>query len=150
MSIKNNLKQLAQAYEKIIEANRKFLDNIGADPFRRLIDQRALIIEDIEIIAKSLAKEINHIYREHSFSCRTVPEAIRALLVLAPELSDECEELKKALKALVTSDAEIETQISQLKEAVKDEIFQIRKSSKVLKGYKQADPMGSCFINKIR
>ncbi len=151
MAIKNNLQQLCQAYEKLTQANEAFSKKDSAvESFRNLIDQRSLIMEDIDLISNMLVKEINHIYREHSFSCNTVPEAIRALQVLAPELSDQCEMLKKSLKMLVESDAGVTEQISGMKDTVKAEINKIRKSSRALKKYRQADPIGSCFINKIK
>lgn len=151
MTIKKTLLRLVEAYNCMVRANESFIDkNSGSEGFRNLIDQRNLIIEDIDLLASELAKEINLIYREHSFPCKTIPEAVRALFVLAPELSGECDSLKESLRELVKSDLAVEANVAKLKDVVKDEIQKIRKGSRVIKGYKQADPMGSCFINKVK
>ncbi|MDN5278768.1 MAG: hypothetical protein PWR01_2733 [Clostridiales bacterium] len=151
MAINKILTGLVASYNRLVEANDSYLEkDSGIEGFRNLIDQRNLVIEDIDLLTKELVKEIGQTYREHTFKCRTIPEALRALLVLAPELSDACDRIKDALQDLVQSDAKVEAKISTMKDSVKEEISRIRRGSRVLKGYKQADPMGSCFINKIK
>lgn len=151
MKIKKILTGLTEAFKLLVEANEKFVGKEpGAESFRALIDQRELVMEDIDLYTKDLIKEINHIYRDNSFNCKNLSEAVRALLVLAPELSQNCDKLKDSLADLVSSDNLVEKKIANLKDSLKSEINKVRKGSKVLKGYKQADPMGSCFINKIK
>lgn len=151
MKIKNLLSGLTGAFQLLVKANETFVGkDPGAESFRALIDQRELVMEDIDLYTKNLIKEINHTYRENSFACKNLSEGVRALLILAPELAKDCEQLKDALAELVDSDKEVEKKITNLKDSVKAEISKIRKGSKMLKGYKQADPMGSCFINKIK
>ncbi|GAB4271290.1 MAG: hypothetical protein Kow0029_08820 [Candidatus Rifleibacteriota bacterium] len=151
MVIKKVLNKLTEAFNQLVHANEEFLNQDGGtEDFRNLIDQRNLVIEDLDLLATELSREINIVYRDHSFSCKTIPDALRALAVLAPELADECDKVKEALARLVESDKKVEKFVSGLKESVKAEIQKIRKGSRILKGYKQADPMGSCFINKIK
>lgn len=151
MQIKKILLSLANSYQKLVRANESFAGReIDSDKFQTLIDQRSLIIEDTDLLTAELIKEINHVYLDNSFSCKNIPEAVRALQILAPELVNECEALKTSLHALVESDARVEEKLTNLKDSLKNEINKIRKSSRVIKGYKQADPMGSCFIDKIK
>lgn len=151
MGIKKILSSLARAFKELVRANELFIGKEAeAEGFRLLVDQRELLMEDVDLHTSELIKEINHKYRDNSFACKNMVEAVRALLVLAPELVEDCEVLKDELAKLVDSDAQVEKKITNLKDSVKAEISKIRKGSKVLKGYKQADPMGSCFINKIK
>jgi hypothetical protein len=151
MEIKKILTGLTGAFKQLVKANEVFSGKEpGAESFRALVDQRELMMEDVEHLTHELIKEINHIYRDNSFACKNLSEAVRALLILAPELSEKCEALKDSLSKLVESDKLVEKKISDLKDSVKLEINKVRKGSKVLKGYKQPDPMGSCFINKIK
>jgi predicted hydrolase (HD superfamily) len=152
MEIKDSVNQLAMAYAKLKEANQKFIadENAAVEAFQHLIDQRRLVIEDIDIIAIEFRKQISHKFREHSFPCGTVPEMIRAVQVLAPDCEKDCNNLKEKLKQLVESDEEVEKKIELLKDSVKKEINKIRRGTKGIRGYKQNQTMGSCFINKIK
>ncbi|MGM0599643.1 MAG: hypothetical protein ACQETH_07460 [Candidatus Rifleibacteriota bacterium] len=152
MHIKDAINQLALAYVKLKEANQKFIadENAAVEAFQHLIDQRRLVIEDIDIIAIELRKQITQNFRDHSFPCGTVPEMIRAVQVLASDCEKECDILKTRLKELVESDEEVEKKIDQLKDAVKKEIHKIRKGTRGIRGYRQSQTMGSCFINKIK
>ncbi|MEW6711130.1 MAG: hypothetical protein AB1403_14980 [Candidatus Riflebacteria bacterium] len=151
MILKNILKKLDLAYRQLIQANEKFVaGEPAADSFRVLVEQRNLIIEDLDVLTEEMLREINHSYRDNSFACRNLVEAVRAISILAPDLDAECRVLKDSLAKIVETDMAVEKKITDLKDSVKSEIIKIRKGSKVLKGYKQADPMGSCFINKVK
>lgn len=151
MEIKKILADITEAFKQLVKANEMFSNNEpGIESFQALVNQRELIIEDIENLTHELIKEINHIYRDNSFACKNLSETIRALVVLAPELSEKCNALKACLSELVESDKLIEKKLLDLKDSVKLELNKIRKGSKILKGYKQANPMDSCFIDKTK
>ncbi len=151
MILKNILKKLDLAYRQLAQANEKFVTGEpGTESFKALVEQRNLIIEDLDVLTEDVLREMNHSYRDNSFACRNLVEAVRALSILAPDLDAECQALKESLARLVETDISVEKKITDLKDSVKSEIIKIRKGSKVLKGYKQADPMGSCFINRVK
>lgn len=151
MQIKDKLKSLAQAYRMLAEANQNFIkQNSGVDGFRNLIEQRNLIIEDIELLSRELVSETDQHFRGHSFSCHSLTEVLRSLPVMASDLAADCDDIKAALQELVESDLMVEENVSRFRDDLKSEIGRIRKDSRGLRGYRQTESFGSCFINKVK
>jgi hypothetical protein len=152
MSVKGKLNAIVAAYRQLVDANRSFIEQgCSVDAFRILIEQRNLIIEDLDLLARELITTIATSYTDHPFSgSQSLPETVRSLPVLAPELQPQCDEIRKIVKELVESDKQVEQNISALKDEVKAELGRIRQGSKGLKGYRQTESFGSCFINKIK
>lgn len=153
MTIQNKLKALSEAFHLLAEANRTYLANparANVESFRNLIDQRAVIGEDIELMSRQLVSETDQKFRGNTFSCQNVVEVIRALPVIAPEMSGACQLLKDSLNELVNSDKLVEAEVEKMRDEIKGEIARIRKGSQGLKGYRQIETLGSCFINKVK
>ncbi len=151
MQIREKLKTVAQAYKTLAEANRNFaLGTSGVEGFRNLIEQRNLVMEDLDVIANGLLSEIGQVFSGHSFPCGTLTDILLALPVLAPEMSSDCDQVKEALKGLVESDKLVEESVSKFRDDIKAEIGRIRQGARGLRGYRQAETFGSCFINKVK
>jgi hypothetical protein len=151
MVLDSKIAAFVEAYQKLSKANRRFVEQNGeAEAFRTLIEQRDLVMEDLGVLTRELLLALEHGFPDHPFSCNNLPEAIRTISVLAPELEDNCNQVRQALKELVESDREVEDYISGLKDVIKNEISRIRQGSRGLKGYRQNQNYGSCFINKVK
>ncbi|NCB38648.1 MAG: hypothetical protein EOM80_07755 [Erysipelotrichia bacterium] len=151
MTISKRLKAVSTAYQLLSNANSSFIEkNSGIDGFRNLIEQRNIIVEDIELLTRELINDINQTFRDHSFTCQNLAEVIRAIQILVPAMSADCENVKKSLKELVESDKLVEENISRFCGDLKVEINKIRKDSKSIRGYRQLESLGSCFIDKIK
>lgn len=153
MTIENKLKALSEAFLLLAVANRAYLANparINIECFRNLIDQRAVIGEDVEMMSRQLVSETEQKFRGNTFSCQNVVEVIRALPFIAPDMTVPCQLLKDSLKELVDSDKLVEEAIEKMRDEIKSEIARIRKGSQGLKGYRQIETLGSCFINKVK
>lgn len=151
MPIAGRISALTEAYQQLNHTNRKFIEQ-GCSPeaFRNLIEQRDLVLEDLTVLTQGLVAAMAKKFADHPFSCNSVAEAVRTISVLAPELEDKCDQVRHALKELVDSDQDVERQISTLKDEIKAEIGRIRQGSRGLKGYRQNQSYGSCFINKVK
>ncbi len=151
MQIREKLKAVAQAYKALADANQAFVfASSGIDGFRNLIEQRNMVIEDIDVVSNALISEISQNFQGHAFSCDNLTEALRALPVIAPELAADCDAVKKSLRALVESDAMVDTELAKFRDDLKLEIGRIRQGARGLKGYRQPETFGSCFINKLK
>ncbi|MBU1105259.1 MAG: hypothetical protein KKB51_01225 [Candidatus Riflebacteria bacterium] len=151
MAIESKISALIEAYQRLSRANRSFIEHgCSTDAFRNLVEQRDLVKEDLSILTQQLVAAMAKRFPDHPFTCSSMAEAVRTLSVLTPELEDSCNRLRSALKELLDSDHEVEKTISTLKEEIKVELGRIRQGSKGLKGYRQVESLGSCFINKIK
>ncbi|HNX77521.1 MAG TPA: hypothetical protein PLM07_18505 [Candidatus Rifleibacterium sp.] len=151
MQISEKLQVIAQAYKALAEANRAFSPaTSGVEGFRNLIEQRNLVVEDLEVLTTGLLSEIGQTFAGNSFSCNNLSEILMALPVMAPELATDCDLVKSALKELVESDKMVEENVGKLRDDIKAEIGRIRQGARGLRGYKQAETFGSCFINRVK
>ncbi len=153
MKIETRINAITQAYRSLIEENRRFVESAaksGSEGFRNLIEQRSIVCEDLEVLSDELLKATDKVFVDQPFVCKNVIEVVRALPVIAPELNEACDLLKETLRELVASDKGVEQLIDGLRDEVKAELGKIRKGSQSIKGYRQNDNFGSCFINKIK
>lgn len=151
MQIKEKLSTISRAYKGLTAANKSFVFAVsGLDGFRNLIEQRNLIIEDLDAVTEDLIREISEFHPEISFPGNSLPEALLALMKLDAGFSAECDEIKNDLQELVESDAALEKDVGSLRDDIKAEIGRIRQGARGLRGYRQVETLGSCFIDKIK
>ena len=151
MAMAGRISALTEAYQRLSLANQKFIEQGSSiEAFKNLIEQRDLVMEDLTVLTQELVAAMEHNFPDHQFSCNSVSEAVRTISVLAPNLEDHCNQVRKALKELVDSDKAVEKHIAGLKEEIKAEIGWVRQGSRGLKGYRQNQNYGSCFINKVK
>jgi hypothetical protein len=153
MTIDKKLLAVTQAYSMLADANRRFVDAHAkdvAESFRSLIDQRALVCEDLELLSRELIAATEKRFQGSSFSFQSIVEVVRALPLLAEEFNPACGSLKDALTDLVESDKLVETYIAGQCDQIKQEIARVRKGAQGIKGYRHVETYGSCFINKIK
>ncbi|PKL44388.1 MAG: hypothetical protein CVV41_07055 [Candidatus Riflebacteria bacterium HGW-Riflebacteria-1] len=151
MTIENRISALVAAYQRLSQANKRFIEQgCGVEAFRNLIEQRELILEDLPLLSQELVAAMEQSFPGHQFSCNSVTEAVRTISVIAPHLENCCNDVRDALKQLVESDLAVENNISTLKDEIKAELGRVRQGSRGLKGYRQSSSYGSCFINKVK
>ncbi len=151
MGMAGRIAALTEAYQRLSLANQKFIEQGGSiDAFKNLIEQRELVMEDLTVLSQELVSSMTQSFPDHPFSCNSVAEAVRTISVLAPQLEENCNQVRNALKELVDSDEAVEKHISSLKDEIKNEIARVRQGSRGLKGYRQNQNYGSCFINKVK
>lgn len=152
MIIEQKINAVLQAYKSLILANKNFLaiNREHVESFRSLIDKRAMLIEDIELLTQELVMESGRLFNGTTFDFSSLVEVVRALPLVCPEMTDLCQQLKDALRELVDSDAAVESFVNNLSSEIKAELNRIRKGTTGLKGYRQVETLGSCFINKIK
>jgi len=149
--ISDRLKAIAQAYRALADANNNFNFQIsGIEGFRNLIEQRNLVVEDLDVLGADLIATLNQNFQGHGFPCGNLAEAVLAVSILLPELGADCDAVKDALRALVESDARVETDQAKLRDDLKLEIGRVRQGARGLRGYRQTETFGSCFINKVK
>jgi len=151
MAIAGKIAALAEAYHRLSLANQKFIEQGGSiEAFKNLIEQRELVMEDLPVLTQALVSAMAQSFPDHPFSCNSVSEAVRTISVLVPKLENDCDQVRNALKELVDSDQAVEKYIAGLKDEIKNEIGRVRQGSRGLKGYRQNQNYGSCFINKVK
>lgn len=151
MAIESRISALIESYQKLSCANRSFIEHgCSTEAFRNLVEQRDLIMEDLSLLTQELVAAMANRFPDHPFTCGNMAEAVRTLSMLTPELESSCNKLRNALKELLETDHEVEKTISTLKDEIKIELGRIRQGSRGLKGYRQVESLGSCFINKIK
>lgn len=152
MIIEQKISAVIQAYLSLIEANKGFLSvsREHIESFRNLIDQRTLISEDIDLLSQEIVKEAEKLFIGTTFDSSSMIDALRALPLVCPEMSEICQQLKDTLRELVESDSSVEKFISKLSSEIRTEINKVRKGSQGIKGYRQVETLGSCFINKVK
>lgn len=151
MDMAGRIAALTRAYQRLSNANQKFIEQGGSlESFKNLIEQRDLVMEDLAVLTQELVKAMEHSFPDHPFSCNSIAEAVRTISVLAPNLEGDCNQVRLALKELVDSDLAVEKHINGLKDDIKSEIGRVRQGSRGLKGYRQNQNYGSCFINKVK
>jgi hypothetical protein len=151
MDMSGKIDALTNAYRRLGLANQRFIEQGGSiEAFKNLIEQRDLVMEDLTVLTQELVAAMELSFPDHPFSCNSVPEAVRTISVLAPRLEDNCNQVRITLKELVDSDKAVEKHIEGLKDEIKSEIGRLRQGSRGLKGYRQNQNYGSCFINKVK
>lgn len=151
IQISEKLKAITQAYLALADGNNAFNFQVsGVDGFRNLIEQRNLVVEDLDVLGADLIATLNQNFQGHGFPCGNLTEAILAVSILLPELGNDCDAVKDALRALVESDARVENDLAKLRDDLKLEIGRVRQGARGLRGYRQTETFGSCFINKVK
>jgi len=152
MIIEQKINAVLQAYRSLIQANKNFLavNREHVESFRSLIDQRAMLIEDIELLTQQMVSESRKLFQGTNFDFSSLVEVVRALPLICPEMAEVCQKLKDTLRELVDSDVSVENALNKLSDEIKAELNKIRKGSHGLKGYRQVETLGSCFINRVK
>jgi uncharacterized protein with von Willebrand factor type A (vWA) domain len=142
---------LAKLYGSLAEANMFFYRNHeDVDNFRNLIEQRAMVIEDTEVIISELKSMFFDKYGELNLVHANLIEFICAVVEKIPESADYAKQITDSLRELVETNKLVEKKVDSLQEKLKTEVGKIRQTSKSLTGYRQLETYGSCFINKIK
>jgi len=143
------LSRLAMIWQDLDLGNRAFLEgDTSLDRLAPLLDQRETAFETLRQLEADLLERLNHLALpgrpfDMAGAWKVLPE-------LLPAISGQIAHARTILKTLVESDAAVEAKLQVSKENLQAQIREARRGAHLLKGYTQADPMGSCFIDKVR
>ena len=156
-SLLRSLERLSDLYSALHNGNIDFLkQDDRPEHLNLLLDLRELSYEEIkgllsemvEALQDNIAAKIPELQTSGSGS-------VRDLIVLLSEVFPEDssrwrEKLRQALEQLVQSDQRVYETIEKRKAGISNQLKTVRRGSRLMRGYRQADPMGSCFIDKIK
>ena len=144
------LRQLITLWRDLDQENRRFLldGETSAERLAPLIDQRDASFETSRQLEADLLERVNRLdLPGRPFD---LAGAWRALSDALPALAEQLSVARRVLQALVESDKAVEARLQTGKNNLQAQIHEARRGARVFKGYVQADPMGSCFIDKVR
>ncbi len=143
------IQRLTQQVDLLSQLNSDFLKpSATTQVIQPLLDQRELVLQDFQ----DTRRELDLLLEESGtgsppFSLARVRDLAEAA---SPEGGEIVLRLRQALEALVDSDRKVQDRLGKEKIDLSESIRTLRKGSKAMKGYVQADPRGSCFIDKIK
>lgn len=143
------LERLIAIWQDLDQGNREFMNGESSlERFLPLLDRREVAFESSRQQEADLLERLNRLDLpgrpfDMAGAWKMLPEVFP---VFAPTLTRS----RKVLQALVESDRAVELRLQVGRENLRAQIREARRGAHLLKGYTQADPMGSCFIDKVR
>ncbi|MFZ2958349.1 MAG: hypothetical protein WA705_15790 [Candidatus Ozemobacteraceae bacterium] len=140
--------RLASAWRQLDEGNEAFLSGeISAERLDPLLEQREVGFAESRHFEEELIVVFQECFPERK---ETDFGKIWDGLSREPAAEDRMIPARKALERLVESNKRVEERLKSAREDLNAQIKQTRKTGRALRGYTQANPMGSCFIDKIK
>ncbi|HNV69664.1 MAG TPA: hypothetical protein PKO06_08210 [Candidatus Ozemobacteraceae bacterium] len=144
------LQSMTRLWENLSRDNRAFLDgSFEQASIQALLDQRELVLEENRILEQRFLEEWRTRVPEHPLS--RLSEALTILEQRYPAGTGALNAFRQALEQLIESDGRVQEKLRQQRLNIETQIKSLKRSSTLVKGYKQASPFdSSCFIDKIR
>ncbi|HEY9071178.1 MAG TPA: hypothetical protein VIV61_13050 [Candidatus Ozemobacteraceae bacterium] len=144
------LQRLCLLYGELTEHARALLDipDPPLEEIAQLLDHRDLALLEVKDVEQELVKALSSSRPDHP-----VAGFADVLAVLQGEALPALEAVARfrgALEALVETDRLFQKRIAETHAGIDAELRRIRRSSSLVKGYRQNDPTGSAFIDKIK
>lgn len=144
--------RLLRLYQRLVAENRSFLadTHVSQDRLQTLLDQRDQTAQEIGDLEAELRLTCSG--TDASSAELPIGELIKLSQTRGTETGSESllEEIRGTLRELIASDQEIENRLAENLVGLKEEIKAIKRGTTQLRGYLQANPSGSCFIDKIK
>lgn len=151
MNIKQNLLLLTRLYKSLTSDAADFLKSSNkVEAFKSLVEQRELVLNDIDITAAETANYISKSFSEYNLQDKSIVGVIKAIRTLAPEYEAPAAEVLTALEELVKISGQVEEHMKKAITSSKQELAKIRKYQNSLRGYRPGNQSESRFINKIK
>jgi len=144
------LQRLTLLYGELTENARLLLGttDISTDRLLQMLDHRDLALLEVNNVELELVSALNESRAENSaFGLSQVIEALEGGAMPALE---GVVRFKSALKTLVEVDEAVQKKLQETHAGLDAEIKRLRRSTNLVRGYRQANPTGSAFIDKIK
>ncbi|HNW37008.1 MAG TPA: hypothetical protein PKM25_18860 [Candidatus Ozemobacteraceae bacterium] len=144
------LQRLTLLYGELAENARSLLEitEASSDRVLQILDHRDLALLEVKDVELELVSALNESRAANSaFGLAQVVEALEGGAMPALE---GVVRFKSALKTLVEVDEAVQKKFKETHAGLDAEIKRLRRGSSLVRGYRQADPMGSAFIDKIK
>ena len=149
MSLESYYESLVKSYDQLRKANENFLiNNTGIDGFTNLVDMRAAILDDIEILHGDLLCELATLKANIDYDSMSLIELIRELPMLYPQLLPYKNKVIEALENLVKSEKNVAENAKDERDDLKKQLVHARTGQQTLNAYKPLTGYnGSHFID---
>jgi|GEM_PF-2978191 len=142
-------RRLIGLYKTLHEANTTFLkDAYSTDKLNSLLEQREISFQEVKKIEDELISLSTALFVD--LKLKNLPEVIVQIEKSYQEGKSIAEACRTSLNDLVVSDKAVQECLSKEKAGITKQIKVLRRGSAVIKGYRQSDPKGSCFFDKIK
>jgi len=144
------LQRLTLLYGELADDGRALLalPEFSLDRVLQMLDHRDLVIQEVQAIELELVSAINASSSEHAAT--GLLHVVKALETGALPALEDAARFRTALKFLVDVDNLVANRLREAQSGLDVEIKRLRRSSRLVQGYRPANPTGSAFIDKIK
>ncbi len=144
------IQSMTRFWENLSRDNLSFLnESPDSASIQMLLDQRELVLEENRALEQRFLEEWRERMPEHP--TQRLSEALDVLGRLHPAGTGALNAFRQALEQLIDTDHRVQEKLQRQRQDIEGQIKSLKRSSTLVKGYKQATPFdSSCFIDKIR
>ena len=144
------IQSMTRSWENLIRENLAFLEDPTSNSrLQGILDQRELVLEENRSLDQRFLSEWAEAFPGQPV--RHLREALTILRRNHPAGESAITTFHQALEQLVDTDRKVQERLQQSRKEIDAQLKALKRSSSLVKGYKQATPFDdSCFIDKIR
>ncbi|MBF0499030.1 MAG: hypothetical protein HQM09_02760 [Candidatus Riflebacteria bacterium] len=140
--------RLAAVWRLLVDGNEDFLSGEPtAERLNPLLEQREMGFAESRHFEEELVQTFHEVFPDRAKAdFRIVWDTLGA----EPGAHERIFPARQALESLVESNRRVEERLKSARTDLNEKLKQNRRAGRILRSYTQADPMGSCFIDKIK
>ncbi len=144
------LQRLTLLYGELADDGRDLLaqTEFSLDRVLQMLDHRDLVIQEVQSIEFELVSALDAAGPEHAAA--GLLHVVKALESGALPALEDAARFRTALATLVNVDELVAKRLREARGELAEEIKRLRRSSRLVQGYRPANPTGSAFIDKIK
>ncbi|MBP7634109.1 hypothetical protein KBA41_08045 [Candidatus Ozemobacteraceae bacterium] len=144
------LQRLTLLYGELADDGRNLLaqTELSLDRVLQMLDHRDLVIQEVQAIESELVSALAATGAEHAAA--GLLHVVKALESGALPALEDAARFRTSLAALVDVDDLVAKRLREARNDLEAEIKRLRRSSRLVQGYRPANPTGSAFIDKIK
>lgn len=148
--LQSGLQRLTLLYGELADDGRALLAQaeFSLDRVLQMLDHRDLVIQEVQAIELELVATLDAAGPEHAAS--GLLHVVKALESSALPALEDAARFRTALATLVDVDNLVAKRLREARGDLEAEIKRLRRSSRLVQGYRPANPTGSAFIDKIK
>lgn len=148
--LRAGLQRLILLYGELADDGRALLAmaEFSLDRVIQMLDHRDLVIQEVKNIELELVSALNE--QSDDNSATELLHVVKVLEAGAIPALEDAARFRGALKALVEVDELVRQRLQDAQGNLDAEIKRLRRSSRLVQGYRPANPTGSAFIDKIK
>ncbi|HOT26577.1 MAG TPA: hypothetical protein PLU72_00215 [Candidatus Ozemobacteraceae bacterium] len=144
------LQRLTLLYGELADDGRDLLaqTEFSLDRVLQMLDHRDLVIQEVQAIELELVSALGAAGSEHAVA--GLLQVVKTLESGSLPALEDAARFRTALAALVDVDELVAKRLREARSDLEAEIKRLRRSSRLVQGYRPANPTGSAFIDKIK